>query len=92
MATQSTTTTSLSKAHTVELFTGDLVHLDNYSKDTASRVFKVLAYVKANSCESGTLVCVQATGNRKEKYTLDRHWLLLHARASTVIFEDDIPF
>lgn len=84
-------TTSPSKLG--ELFTGDLVTFDDYSRKTGTRTFKVLAHVPANGCESGTLVCVQATSNLKEKYTVDRHWLILKTRASDpIFFDDDIPF
>ena len=94
VATTTTTTTFQSRPEekTLELFTGDLVTLDEYDKKTNGRTFKVLAYVNSNACESGTLICVQATSNLKEKYTLDRHWLLLHERAVDVPFDDDIPF
>lgn len=87
---KSTTTTSLSK--TTELYTGDLVQFDKFDRKTGTRTFKVLAHVPNSCCESGTLVCVQATSNLKEKYTVDRHWLMLQTRNVDVPFDDDIPF
>ena len=87
-----TSPSRLSVEKTCELYTNDLVKLDDFDKKTAGRTFKVLAHVPSNGCESGTLVCVQATSNLKEKYTLDRHWLILHERSVNVPFDDDIPF
>ena len=89
VVTTITTMTSLNK--TCDLFTGDLVTFDEFDRKTGTRTFKVLAHVPNQSCESGTLVCVQATSNLKEKYTVDRHWLMLQDRASEVPFDDDIP-
>ena len=92
MTTTMTTSRNKVDPKALELFTGDLVKLDDYDRKTKGRTFKVLAHVNSNSCESGTLICVQSTSNVKEKYTLDRHWLLLHERAVDVPFDDDIPF
>ncbi len=90
VVTTTTTTTSLNK--TCDLFTGDLVTFDEFDRRTGTRTFKVLAHVLNQCCKSGTLICVQATSNMKEKYTVDRHWLILKERASDVPFDDDIPF
>ncbi len=87
-----TTSPSRPESQTIELFTGDLVKLDDYDRKTKGRTFKVIAHVNDRTCESGTMICVQATSNLREKYTLDRHWLLLHERAVDVPFDDDIPF
>lgn len=90
--TTTTTSPNRKKENPAELFTGDLVMLAGYSKKTDDRPFKVLAYVNSSACESGTLICVQATSNLREKYTVDRNWLILHERAVDVPFDDDIPF
>jgi len=90
-AKTTTTTTFQSSNKTCDLFTGDLVSLDGFSKKTDGRMFKVLAHTEA-CCESGTMLSIQATGNAKEKYALDRYWLVLDTRASALVFDDDIPF
>lgn len=99
VTTAKTTTTTTSRSSkpksekvTCDLFTGDLVRLDAFSDMTNGRVFRVLAHTPSTSCESGTLIAIQATSNVREKYVVDRHWLWLDTRASVIYFDDDIPF
>ena len=91
-AIRTTSRNNLPVEKTCELYTNDLVTLDEYHSKTNGRTFKVLAHVPNQCCESHTLVCVQATSNLKEKYTLDRHWMILKSRSVDVPFDDDIPF
>ena len=91
-----TTRTSRSKTRalelTTELYTGDIVEFDAFDKATDGKQFKVLATNSPCSCESGTLVCVAPLLGKGVKRTVDRYWLKLVVKASSIEFDDDIPF
>ena len=90
-AVTTTTTTSRNRplAQTTELYTGDLVELDDFDKKSKGILFAVAKTTSPCSCQSGVMVTII---HGSLAYTVDRHWLILICKAGEIDFDDDIPF
>lgn len=87
-----TSPSKLPLAQTTELYTGDIVELDEFHKKTNGVQYRVTKTTSPCSCESGVMVTIEELHGKHSCHTLDRHWVVLMVKASEIDFDDDIPF